>query len=118
MYIIEGIRSSGIKFYKEYDNENIAKFEYELTQIVSDEIRLYKNDTLINEYIKPKAEELIEYIIRGKSAYNNIYKVVKNDRERAELIFKSELHRCDWVTLYERKDNNETQLDLFIKGVA
>lgn len=120
MYILKGIRSSGIKIFKSYNNDEykIAKFEFEVTQIVSDEIRLYKDNELIEEYVKPKEEEIIEYIIKGKSAYNYIHKVIKNDRTKAELIFKSESQRCDWVTLYEKKDDKEIQLDLYIKGVA
>lgn len=118
MYKIVGIRSSGVKIFKTYEDERVARFEYEVTQMVSDEIRLFKDDLLIDEFIKSKEQEVIEYIIRGTSAFNNVYKVIKNDRKRAELIFKSESQRCDWVTLYEKKDNNEIQLDLFIKGVA
>ena len=118
MYKIEGIRSSGAKIFKTYDNENIARFEFEVTQMVSDEIRLFKNNELIDEYIKPKEEELVEYIIRGKSAFNNIHQIIKNDLKRAEIIFKSETHRCDWVTLYEKRNNKESQLELYIKGVA
>lgn len=118
MYKIEGIRSSGINIFKTYEDERIARFEFEVTQIVSDEIRLFKDDILIDEFIKSKEQEVVEYVIRGLSAFNNIYKVIKNDRKRAELIFKSESQRCDWVTLYEKKDNKELQLDLYIKGVA
>lgn len=118
MYIIKGIRSNGMKIFKSYDDERVARFEYEVTQMVSDEIRLFKDDILIEEYIKPKEQEVIEYIVRGKSAFNNIHKVIKNDRKRAELVFKSESQRCDWVTLYEKKNDKELQLDLFIKGVA
>ena len=33
MYIIKGIRSNGMKIFKSYDDERVARFEYEVTQI-------------------------------------------------------------------------------------
>ena len=120
MYKIIGLRKNGMSVFREYKNQdvNVAKFEFEILQPVSEELKLYENDVLIDEYIKPKADKLIEYLIIGESAFNNIYKVVKNNRERAELIFNSESSRCNWLTMYEKIDNEQKQVKVFIKGVA
>lgn len=117
MFKIEGIRKNGMKIHKTYNNEKVARFEYELTQMVSQEIKLFKDDKLLEEFIKQE-EELVTYVLRGESPFNKIHKVIKNDLKRAELEFKSETHRCDWIALYEKKNGEENQIDLYIKGVA
>lgn len=117
MYRIEGIRKSGAIFERHYTEENIARFEYELTLLVSLELRLYKDDKVLEEFVKQQ-DEVIIYNIKGESAFNKVNKVIKNNLKLAEQEFISEKDRCDWVSLYENKNGVVRQLNLYIKGAA
>lgn len=115
MYKLVGLRKNGMEVYKEYDNKNIALFEFEVTQMVAKKLELFENDILIDsyEYIKP---EVVTYLLNGQSAFNNINKRITRNKDIALIEFNQEKSRCDWLTLYEDRNGERTLVECFVKG--
>lgn len=115
MYTLIGLRKNGMKVHKEYNNKNIALFEFEVTQSVAKKLELFENNMLIDSYehIEP---EVVSYVLNGQSAFNNINKRITRGKDIALIEFNNEKYRCDWLTLYEDKNGNRTLVDCFVKG--
>ncbi|HSQ87985.1 hypothetical protein [Romboutsia sp.] len=120
MYKLIGIRKNGMKIDKMYDNESVAKFEFDVTRNVATELVLYNNEEIVEQYKLeiPEVPDVVTYLLEGQSAFNNIKKVINNTREFAVLEFKANTLRCDWLVLYENRNGQKEQIELYIKGVA
>ena len=44
MYKLVGLRKNGMKVHKEYDNINVALFEFEVTSTVATKLELFEDD--------------------------------------------------------------------------
>lgn len=115
MYKLIGLRKNGMEVYKEYDNKNIALFEFEVTQTIAKKLELFENEVLIDSY-EYKEPEVVVYILNGQSAFNIINKRVTKSKEIALVEFNREKSRCNWLTLYEDKNGEKTLVDCFVKG--
>ena len=115
MYKLIGLRKNGMKVYKEYDDENVARFEFEVTSTVATKLELFEDDKLIDkhEYIQP---EVVTYLLNGQSPFNTINKRINRDKKIALIEFNSEKSRCDWLTLYEDRNGKRTLVECFVKG--
>lgn len=113
MFSLVGTRKNGHSTNKNYDDERVARFEFDVTRNVATELNLYKEDILIDEY-HLKKKEIIKYMLKGQSAFNEINKDF-DTIENARKAFDSESKRCDWLVLYEEKNNNMTQLDIYLR---
>lgn len=115
MYKLVGLRKNGMKVYKEYDNKNVALFEFEVTSMVATKLELFENDILIDSY-EYKQPEVVTYFLNGQSPFNNINKRINRDKKIALIEFNSEKSRCDWLTLYEERNGERTLVECFVKG--
>lgn len=115
MYKLVGLRKNGMSVYKEYDNKNIAQFEFEVTSTVAVKLELFENDVLIDSY-EYKKPEVVTYLINGQSPFNTINKRITNRKDVAIIEFNSEKSRCDWLTLYEEINGERTLVECFVKG--
>lgn len=115
MYKLIGLRRNGMEMYKEYNNENVARFEFEITCPVATKLELFKNDILIDSY-EYKQPEVVIYLINGESPFNKISKRILNREDVALIEFKNEKSRCDWVTLYKEINGEKTLMECFVKG--
>lgn len=115
MYKLIGLRKNGMEVRKEYDNKNVALFEFEVTQTVAKKLELFENDVLIDSY-EYKQPEVVSYLLNGQSAFNNINKKITRGKDIALIEFNREKSRCDWLTLYEDKNGDRTLVECFVKG--
>lgn len=115
MYKLVGLRKNGMKVHKEYDNINVALFEFEVTSTVATKLELFEDDVLIESY-EYKKPEVITYILNGQSPFNMINKRILNREDVALIEFKNEQSRCDWVTLYKEINGERTLVECFVKG--
>lgn len=114
-YKLIGLRKNGMKVHKEYDNKNVALFEFEVTTPVSTKLELFENNVLIDSYEYREPEKVI-YLLNGQSPFNTINKRINNRKDVAIIEFNSEKSRCDWLTLYEEKNGTRTLIECFVKG--
>ena len=115
MYKLVGLRKNGMIVHKEYDNENVARFEFEVTSTVATKLELFENDILIDSY-EYRQPEVVTYLLNGQSAFNTINKRINRDRQIALIEFNNQKTRCDWLTLYEDRNGERTLVECFVKG--
>ena len=115
MYKLIGLRKNGMKVYKEYNNENVARFEFEVTSTVATKLELFENDILIDSY-EYRQPEVVTCLLNGQSAFNTINKRTNRDRQIALIEFNNQKTRCDWLTLYEDRNGERTLVECFVKG--
>ena len=115
MYKLVGTRKNGMNVHREYDNKNVAKFEFEVTCPVALKLELFENDTLIDSY-EYRQPEVVTYLINGESPFNKISKRINRNKQIALIEFNSEKSRCNWVTLYEEKNGEKQLVECFVKG--
>lgn len=115
MYKLVGLRKNGNKVYKEYDDERVARFEFEVISTVATKLELFENEILVDSY-EFRQPEVVTYLINGESPFNKINKRIKNREDVALIEFKSEKERCNWVTLYKEINGEKTLMECFVKG--
>lgn len=109
MFKITGIRKNGENINRQYDDENIAFFEYDLFLPIAKEIELYNNDELIKEFkiVESKVEG---YLVECPS---KTYKFTFENL--AKQAFKDSFEQCNWTILYEIKNGEKKILDYYKK---
>lgn len=109
MFKIIGIRKNGENINRQYDDENIAFFEYDLFLPIAKEIELYNNDELIKEFkiVESKVEG---YLVECPS---KTYKFTFENL--AKQAFKDSFEQCNWTILYEIKNGEKKILDYYKK---
>lgn len=112
MYRLVGIRKNSNIVDKTYDDIRIAQFEYDVIKMVATELTLYSGDTVLETY-KLEIPKNIIYILQGNTAFNEIYRTY-GDKELALKEFNSNKGRSNWLTLYEKIDDEMKQLDIYI----
>ena len=114
MYKLVGLRKNGIEVCREYDNENVARFEFEVTMIVASRLELFKDDILIDSY-SYKEPENITYLIDGQNKQGIINRRGIRDMQTAIMEFNYQKMTCDWLTMYEDKNGNRTMIECYVK---
>lgn len=111
MYKMTGVRKNGSIVDKIYEDLNIAQFEFELTQIVAQNLSLTdENNRIIKEYEEVKP--VVKYIVASEFCKRTFaYK------KFAYNLFRLWKEKYDWVTLYEESQDGEKIIDCYIKGV-
>lgn len=117
MFFLKGTRTNGHTVDKNYKDESIARFEFDVTKCVASNLTLYNESKIIDEY-HLELENQIQYILQGQSAFNELN--MQFDKiENATQAFESEKERCNWLVLYKVENDSMNQLKLYVKqGVA
>ena len=105
MFKIKGIRKNGEIINHQYDNENIAFFEYDLFLPIAKEIKLYENDNVIKEF-KIVESQIEGYLLECPS---KTYKFTFENLARK--AFKEKFAECNWTILYKIVDGEKKILD-------
>lgn len=115
MFRLVGTRKNGNLIDKSYDDIRVARFEFEVITPVAKEITLYSNEVILEHF---KLEEVIDtkYILEGESVFNTIKRIFDKKTD-AYKYFRLHKERCNWLALYESKNNNLKKLDLYIHGI-
>ena len=115
MFRLIGLRKNGNTVDKVYDNEKVARFEFEVISMVATKLELFENEILIDSY-ECRQPEVVTYLLQGESAFNNINKIIRRDKKIALIEFNNEKSRCNWLTLYENRNGEKTLVECFVKG--
>lgn len=109
MFKIKGIRKNGENINCNYDNENLAFFEYDLFLPIAKELELYNNNELIKEFkiIESKVEG---YLVECPSKTHKF-----TFENLAKQAFKDSFENCNWTILYEIKNGEKKILDYYKK---
>lgn len=114
MYRLVGIRKNTNIVNKTYDDVRVALFEFDVIKMVARELTLYENDKILDTY---RLEEIknITYILQGETAFNEIYRTY-GEKELALKEFINNKDRSNWLTLYEKIDDNMKQLEIYVNN--
>ena len=115
MFRLIGLRKNGNTVDKVYDNEKVARFEFEVISMVATKLELFENEILVDSY-EYRQPEVVTYLLQGESAFNNINKIIRRDKKIALIEFNNEKSRCNWLTLYENRNGEKTLVECFVKG--
>lgn len=93
MFFLKGTRTNGHTVDKSYEDESIARFEFDVTKCVASDLILLDEDKIIEEHHLEVIPE-ITYKLIGQTVFNEISETF-NEIERAEESFDKECERCD-----------------------
>ncbi|GAA0092952.1 hypothetical protein UT300009_29820 [Paraclostridium bifermentans] len=117
MFFLRGTRKNGHSVEKSYEDESIARFEFDVTKCVASDLILLDEDKVIEEYHLEIVPDVI-YKLQGKTAFNEIDSTF-TEIELARKSFDTESERCDWLVLYKIEGESIEQLKIHVKkGVA